>query len=65
MNTFIEENIKINFGEQADRIIREIKLELWFKKQLGKNAFTNSEIGSGWLTKKKNGQIIFTPKINK
>ena len=29
------------------------------------NTFANANMSSGWLTKKKNGQTIFTPKVYK
>ena len=65
MNKFDEENIQITFGEEADFIIREIKTVITTNKILGRNTFTNQNMGSGWLTRKKNGQTIFTPKIFK
>tara|TARA_R100001369_G_scaffold3295_3_gene10435 strand:+ start:130 stop:327 length:198 start_codon:yes stop_codon:yes gene_type:complete len=65
MNNFDEENIKITFGEQAAFIIREIKTVIATNKILGKNTFANANMSSGWLTKKKNGQTIFTPKVYK
>ena len=65
MNNFDEENIKITFGEQSVSIIREIKTVIATNKILGKNTFANANMSSGWLTKKKNGQTIFTSKIFK
>jgi len=65
MNKFDEENIKVTFGEEADFIIREIKTVINTNKKLGRNIFTNENMASGWLTKKKNGQTIFTPKVFK
>ena len=62
MNKFDEENIKIKFGEEANFIIREIKTVLATNKILGRNTFVNANMSSGWLTKKKGGQLIFTHK---
>lgn len=61
----IETTIKSAYGEEADAIIREIKSAVSINTILGKTYFANYELSSGWLTKKKTGQTIFTPKIYK
>ena len=61
----IESTIKAEYGEEADAIIREIKNAVSINKVLGKTYFANYELSSGWLTKKKSGQTIFTPKLYK
>lgn len=61
----IETIIKSAYGEEADTIIREIKSAVSTNKILGKTYFANYELSSGWLTKKKSGQTVFTPKVYK
>tara|TARA_B100001063_G_C16659062_1_gene500009 strand:+ start:359 stop:568 length:210 start_codon:yes stop_codon:yes gene_type:complete len=63
MIKFIEEDIHQIFGEESESIIREIKIFLMTNNILGKKYFTKKDVGSGWLTKKRNGQLIFTPRI--
>ena len=56
------DGIKAKFGEEAENIIREIKISLMTHSTLGKKSFANEDIGSGWLTKKRDGQLIFHHK---
>ena len=56
------DGIKAKFGEEAETIIREIKISLMTNSILGKKSFAKKDVGSGWLTKKRDGQLIFTHK---
>ena len=40
---------------------REVRVELRRQSLLGKNSFPYQYIGSGWLSRKKDGTILFRP----
>ena len=48
-------------NELPEDVQSEVRLELRKQSLLGKNAFPYHYIGSGWLSRKKDGTILFRP----